>query len=80
MQDVGEEDPSVAAERTGDPDGQAHADQQVDDVRDDSEVHAPRSLERVQKLTVMTVGLYLNMFKCGEKGGRPAVRPSKVGG
>ncbi|GGW10665.1 hypothetical protein GCM10010230_62420 [Streptomyces narbonensis] len=63
MQDVGEEDLSVTAERAGDPDGQGHADQQVGDIRDDSEVHAPRSLERVQKLTGMTVDLSLNVFK-----------------
>jgi hypothetical protein len=44
VQHVGEEDPPVAAERAGDPDGQGDADDQVDDVGDDRAVHdAPSS-------------------------------------
>lgn len=48
LEHIGEEDLAVTAEGAGYPDGERHADQQVDDVRDHSEVHAPPSFERVQ--------------------------------
>ncbi|GAA3115507.1 hypothetical protein GCM10017687_30990 [Streptomyces echinatus] len=48
VQDVGQEDPAVAAERAGHPDGQRDADGQVYDIGDDGAVHAPPLLERVQ--------------------------------
>jgi hypothetical protein len=51
-QDIGEEDAAVGAQRPGDPHRESDADDEVDDVGDDCEIHGPTFvrtlLERVQ--------------------------------
>ncbi|ELP63452.1 hypothetical protein STRTUCAR8_06944 [Streptomyces turgidiscabies Car8] len=53
-QHIGDEDPPIAAEGARHPDGQPDADQQVDDVCDDCEVHVfvlvPVLLERLERV------------------------------
>lgn len=63
LEHVGEEDPSVAAEGPGHPDGQSDADDQVDDVGDDRTVHVPHPfLNAFKTLSWTTVALVLNTF------------------
>ncbi|CAM5437500.1 hypothetical protein SGLAM104S_07504 [Streptomyces glaucescens] len=69
VQHIGEEDPPVAAQRAGHPDGQGDAHQQVDDVGDDRTVHVPHPFSNAFKtLTGETLDPFLNAFN---QGGRP---------